>query len=195
MYSSRRGRSPRAALVRHMRRGKALLRFSGRRAGEDEQRFTAVPPGWDDASGEEEKFAAAENDRLVYVAATRAAELLLVGRCPSVGGDAWGLLDCPELKPGALPGWDTSPSFDPQGTPCNLTERGADAPDASQDAKLKHALCVAAPGLLASPSHRAALITPSPRRASRRTTQRTRPRNSPTAISGERSFTGRSNSP
>lgn len=126
--------------VRHMRRGKALLRFSGRRAGEDEQRFTAVPPGWDDASGEEEKFAAAENDRLVYVAATRAAELLLVGRCPSVGGDAWGLLDCPELKPGALPGWDTSPLFDPQGTPCNLTERGADAPDASQDAKLKHAL-------------------------------------------------------
>lgn len=126
--------------ARHMRRGKALLCFSGRRAGADAQRFTASPPGWDDAAGEEEKFAAAENDRLVYVAATRAAELLLVGRCPSVGGDAWKLLDCPELKPGALPGWGTSPLFDPQGTPCHLTARGADAPDASQDARLKHAL-------------------------------------------------------
>jgi ATP-dependent helicase/nuclease subunit A len=43
-------------------------------------RLLAEPPGWADAKKEEERFALAENTRLLYVAATRAKEQLYISR-------------------------------------------------------------------------------------------------------------------
>lgn len=44
------------------------------------ERIIAIPQGWEAAKEEERRFAAAEKDRLLYVAATRAAEVLIVSR-------------------------------------------------------------------------------------------------------------------
>jgi ATP-dependent helicase/nuclease subunit A len=43
-------------------------------------RVLARPPGWEEKEAEERRFEAAEQDRLLYVAATRAGEELVVGR-------------------------------------------------------------------------------------------------------------------
>jgi ATP-dependent helicase/nuclease subunit A len=56
----------------------------------------AQPPGWDAMQQEEERFAAAERERLLYVAATRAKRELLVSQCvtklkkgPKPDASAW----------------------------------------------------------------------------------------------------------
>ncbi|HEY8530732.1 MAG TPA: 3'-5' exonuclease, partial [Limnochorda sp.] len=46
-------------------------------------RLLGVPPGWDEAAALEERYQAAEDMRLLYVAATRARELLVISRYPA----------------------------------------------------------------------------------------------------------------
>jgi len=70
------------------------------------------PAGWDEKAAEEKKYEAAEDDRLMYVAATRARDLLVISAYEGdLGGKrAWGGLedgmgDLPELErpsPGAV---------------------------------------------------------------------------------------------
>jgi ATP-dependent helicase/nuclease subunit A len=64
----------------------------------------ALPPDWDTHAAEEQKYLDAEEDRLLYVAATRAKDVLVVGRAtrPAKNG-AWSglddfLTDAPELS-------------------------------------------------------------------------------------------------
>ena len=54
-----------------------------RRKGEYQVETVAAPRGWDEYRREEEKYLEAERLRLLYVAATRARDLLVVSRCPS----------------------------------------------------------------------------------------------------------------
>jgi ATP-dependent helicase/nuclease subunit A len=65
----------------------------------------SLPAGWDEKAAEEKKYEAAEDDRLMYVAATRARDLLVISAYEGdLGGRrAWGLLedgmgDLPELE-------------------------------------------------------------------------------------------------
>jgi ATP-dependent helicase/nuclease subunit A len=54
----------------------------------------AIPPDWDAHAAEEDKYLAAEEDRLLYVAATRAKDVLVVGRATKPGKHgAWSGLD------------------------------------------------------------------------------------------------------
>jgi ATP-dependent helicase/nuclease subunit A len=54
----------------------------------------AIPPDWDVHAAEEQKYLDAEEDRLLYVAATRAKEVLVVGRATRPGKNgAWSGLD------------------------------------------------------------------------------------------------------
>ena len=54
----------------------------------------ALPPDWDAHAAEEQKYLSAEEDRLLYVAATRAKDMLIVGREPNPGSrGAWSGLD------------------------------------------------------------------------------------------------------
>ncbi|HEY6359447.1 MAG TPA: UvrD-helicase domain-containing protein [Vicinamibacterales bacterium] len=50
------------------------------------RKVLAQPEGWDRYEAEEQAYLAAEEDRLLYVAATRARETLVVGRWASTGG-------------------------------------------------------------------------------------------------------------
>lgn len=70
----------------------------------------AQPVGWAERAEEERKFMHAETERLLYVAATRAKQLLIVSRYPARPSiDPWGLLgdslrrqpeiDIPEIQP------------------------------------------------------------------------------------------------
>lgn len=69
----------------------------------------AEPEGWEDDQGEEARYHAAENDRLLYVAATRARNLLVVSQyAPKPNDGSWGALapaleDVPELETGEAP--------------------------------------------------------------------------------------------
>jgi ATP-dependent helicase/nuclease subunit A len=69
-------------------------------------RTLAQPAGWDDHCQAEQQYRDAEENRLLYVAATRARDLLVVGRWAKAGGrgvrawaayDPW-LASAPELK-------------------------------------------------------------------------------------------------
>jgi len=66
-----------------------------------ERRPIARPLDWDDLLEREQKYLLAEEDRLMYVAATRAAEELIVARCRSAPHSVWNIfhpfLDNPEL--------------------------------------------------------------------------------------------------
>ena len=54
----------------------------------------AIPPDWDAHAAEEDKYLTAEEDRLLYVAATRAKDVLVVGRATKPGKNgAWSGLD------------------------------------------------------------------------------------------------------
>ena len=67
-----------------------------------------APEGWEAARSREEAYLAAERQRLRYVAATRAEELLLVARPPEDSRSAsfWGaLLDCPPVEECGDPLW------------------------------------------------------------------------------------------
>lgn len=111
-YPARRGEySP----TRHIARatdgtavGYTLVSDSTRRHGP----VLARPLDWEEYAAEEELFAAAEADRLLYVAATRAREELIVARCEKTHEDSYwsklhDALDSPtlatELTPTPLP--------------------------------------------------------------------------------------------
>jgi ATP-dependent helicase/nuclease subunit A len=53
----------------------------------------ALPPDWDRLEGEELEYLEAESDRLLYVAATRAKDVLVVCRSSGKKGNAWAELD------------------------------------------------------------------------------------------------------
>ena len=55
-------------------------------------REVARPKGWEDRERTERNFQAAERDRLLYVAATRAADLLVISEGPSEGRSPWAKL-------------------------------------------------------------------------------------------------------
>jgi ATP-dependent helicase/nuclease subunit A len=73
-------------------------------------RTVSQPLGWDESAAEERKYEEAEENRLMYVAATRARDLLVVSAYEGDLGErkAWGplekglggLLELPELAPG-----------------------------------------------------------------------------------------------
>lgn len=56
------------------------------------EREIARPIGWDERERSEKLFAAAEDDRLLYVAATRAADVLVVSVGPNGSKNPWGKL-------------------------------------------------------------------------------------------------------
>jgi len=59
-------------------------------------RIIAAPEGWDQHAAEEQQYLDAEGDRLLYVAATRARDLLVIGRWLGTGGRgvrAWAAYD------------------------------------------------------------------------------------------------------
>lgn len=59
-------------------------------------RIIAAPGGWDQHAAEEQRYLDAEGDRLLYVAATRARDLLVIGRWLGTGGRgvrAWAAYD------------------------------------------------------------------------------------------------------
>jgi ATP-dependent helicase/nuclease subunit A len=66
----------------------AWLRVLGSDRGEE----VARPVGWGDRESAERAFQAAERDRLLYVAATRAADLLVVSAGPNEGRSPWAKL-------------------------------------------------------------------------------------------------------
>ena len=98
--------------VRIVREGAAARGYLSMRRELNEYRSEAIaePENWDDHETEEQAYLAAEELRLLYVAATRARELLVVSQWAreSKGKRPWGLLDdhlddAPELevpKPG-----------------------------------------------------------------------------------------------
>ncbi len=49
-------------------------------SGSFSRRLLAIPPGWEELEAEEKRFADAEENRLLYVAATRAGSLLVIPR-------------------------------------------------------------------------------------------------------------------
>ena len=57
-----------------------------RKWGEYGEKVLAEPAGWGQLKEEEERYLAAEEHRLLYVSATRARDLLVVGRWAKSGG-------------------------------------------------------------------------------------------------------------
>jgi ATP-dependent helicase/nuclease subunit A len=85
--------------------------FQLRKRGQWTSRLLAEPAGWEKMAEREAEYAAAEEDRLMYVAATRAGDVLIVSTYEAdLGGkESWGILDggldnVAELSEGALPG-------------------------------------------------------------------------------------------
>ena len=90
-------------------RALGYLRFARRRGFTEE--VLAEPEGWETLAATEHEFLAKEEDRLRYVAATRARDLLVVSRAAKTGGRVerpWApfdvhLADAPELRTPAGP--------------------------------------------------------------------------------------------
>ncbi|MCU0243364.1 MAG: PD-(D/E)XK nuclease family protein [Acidobacteria bacterium] len=91
---------------RHVRRTGATPRgwFRFTRSFGFATKTVSQPLGWEESAGEERKYEKAEEDRLMYVAATRARDLLVVSAYAGDLGDrrSWGpledgLADVPEL--------------------------------------------------------------------------------------------------
>ena len=85
--------------------------FQLRKRGQWTSRLLAEPAGWETMAEREAEYAAAEEDRLMYVAATRAGDVLVVSTYEDdLGGKrSWSILDdgldgVPELREGDLPG-------------------------------------------------------------------------------------------
>ncbi|MEN6559677.1 MAG: UvrD-helicase domain-containing protein [Acidobacteriota bacterium] len=111
---------------RHVRRtGRSPIghfRFT-KPAGEFRTKTVSQPAGWDESAAEEKKYGAAEEDRLMYVAATRARDLLVVSAYEGDLGarSAWGPLgkglsgieELPEYPP--VPGRGPSRPATPSG--------------------------------------------------------------------------------
>jgi ATP-dependent helicase/nuclease subunit A len=69
--------------------GKATGYFVVREKAERAGRILAQPPGWEAKAKEEARYLAAERDRLRYVAATRAKQLLIVTESPKTNKNPW----------------------------------------------------------------------------------------------------------
>jgi ATP-dependent helicase/nuclease subunit A len=101
------GVKPRAdvRILREDGHARGYLRIT-RKIGEFGRRLLAEPAGWAEHEREELAYVEAEERRLLYVASTRAKNLLVVSRCPREGGHsvgAWApldpfLADAPELS-------------------------------------------------------------------------------------------------
>jgi ATP-dependent helicase/nuclease subunit A len=82
---------------RHIRRtdGKPRGHFRFTRSVGYQSRTVSQPAGWDDSAAEERAYEEAEEDRLMYVAATRARDLLVVSAYAGDLGErrSWGLLE------------------------------------------------------------------------------------------------------
>jgi ATP-dependent helicase/nuclease subunit A len=102
-----RGGYPQRGDVRILRDGATAPGYQAirKRAGEHKWQLLAEPDGWTALEAEERAYLDAEGDRLLYVAATRARDLLVVGRYAGKAGNttpAWEpfephLTDAPEL--------------------------------------------------------------------------------------------------
>jgi ATP-dependent helicase/nuclease subunit A len=82
------GGKPRGDCLLHVdRSGERIAGYLAveQRTGPFSRRILAHPHGWDDLAEEEGRFAAAERNRLLYVAATRAGNQLVVTRRPGRG--------------------------------------------------------------------------------------------------------------
>lgn len=69
---------PHVHIARHGQHPTGAMCISVKPEGAWQAKNLAEPVGWDSAQSEEEKFLAAEEDRLLYVATTRAANMLVV---------------------------------------------------------------------------------------------------------------------
>lgn len=140
---------------RHRQDGAAWLCLTARLNGPNDSHLsvTATPPHWEKRCEEEAALDKAERFRLLYVAATRARELLIVGHTPaeksSAGtayskNDAWDDLqgeetlapDTPDLLPG-IPAWAL---FEPQKFPPHHTTANLALPGHEADTALKQSL-------------------------------------------------------
>lgn len=140
------GRTNRAA-NRHLQGGKAWLcqkfRLDLPDAGGS---FTACPPDWAQRCAEEETAAEAERLRLLYVAATRAGEHLIVWHKPEDKRfpDAWAELEggtCLNGQtPDVLPGLSDAALFAPETVTVNRPAASLVLPGPAEDAALKQAL-------------------------------------------------------
>jgi ATP-dependent helicase/nuclease subunit A len=88
--------------------------FQLRKRGKWRSLLIAEPAGWTEMAKREAEYTAAEEDRLMYVAATRAGEALIISTYEEDLGEkkAWGVLDAglegvPELSESALFGKDS----------------------------------------------------------------------------------------
>ena len=93
----------------------------------------AEPPGWDAHAAEEQRYLMAEEDRLLYVAATRAQDTLIV--CRTGKNTAWGQLGDPPVGAQAL----TVPATVELPTPAKVTLTGKAAAAAVTQAETIHA--------------------------------------------------------
>lgn len=137
------------AAYHHLQGGKAWLCLRIKLNGPDGRllSLTVYPPDWKHQYDEEKELAAAERTRLLYVAATRARELLLVGHKPadgSRGADAWkGLNGQETLTPDSadlLPGIPARALFVPGQFPPRHTAATLCLPDPTVDAALRQKL-------------------------------------------------------
>lgn len=154
---------------RHLQDGKAWLCLSARLDGPDgsHSSVTATPPQWQDRLLEETALDNAERLRLLYVAATRAEELLIVGHAPASKSktaspfnekDAWKDLvgeatltpDTPDL----LPGIPAQALFAPQNHPSRNIPATLTLPGHEADTALRQ-------GLTSLPEAARTAITPS----------------------------------
>lgn len=106
------------------------------------QKLVAEPPGWDQYEADELEYLAAEEKRLLYVAATRAKDMLVISRCAkSAEKGPWGVFEgflakAQELKvpatvaPPATQTVDLSPAAAAMGI-ARATDRHAQAVKAS----------------------------------------------------------------
>lgn len=108
--------------------------------------FTATPPGWAQACQQEQTAAKAERLRLLYVAATRAGELLIIGHQAGSRGmqDAWAELDggceLTQETQNVLPGLSAAALFAPETVTTTPVTADFTLPGAADDAALKQAL-------------------------------------------------------
>jgi len=108
---------------RHVRRtGRVPLghfRFT-KPAGEHRTKTVSQPAGWDESAAEEKAYEAAEEDRLMYVAATRARDLLIISAYEGDLGarSAWGPLGK------SLAGVEELPDHLPVPVPVRVPGRG-----------------------------------------------------------------------
>jgi ATP-dependent helicase/nuclease subunit A len=99
------------------------------------RKVLAEPVGWDEHQAAEERFLDAEQDRLLYVAATRAKRMLVVGRAkkPSKRSSAWTDLD-PYLDDATeltVPATTPAPAFAPADLSPAAAARAAKAAEAA----------------------------------------------------------------